>query len=158
MIVSYSIKHRNHQRSIRYQHVERALKALSGGAKAVDKKRQNDPRRFIRADHTTQDGEVADKTVYYIDTDAIREEGKYDGFYAVCTNMEDNPEAIVKVNRRRWEIKECFRIMRSEFDARPVYLHCQERIVAHFITSSSRRLYIVIWKRKWMGNIPTDRS
>ena len=134
LIVSYSIKHRDYQHSIRSRQVERALKTLSGGTKVVEKKRQNDPKRFIRADHATKDGEAADKTVYYIDTDAIREEEKYDGFYAVCTNLEDNPETIVKVNRRRWEIEECFRIMKSEFEARPVYLHRQERIVAHFIT------------------------
>ena len=134
LIVSYSIKHRDYQHSIRDRQVERALKALSGGTKAVEKKRQNDPKRFIKADHATKDGEAADKTVYYIDTDAVQEEEKYDGFYAVCTNLEDDPEAIVKVNRRRWEIEECFRIMKSEFEARPVYLHRQERIVAHFIT------------------------
>ena len=71
-IVSYSIKHRDYQRNIRNRQVERALKALAGGAKTVDKKRQNDPKRFIRADHAPQNGEVADKTVYYIDTNAIR--------------------------------------------------------------------------------------
>lgn len=134
LIVSYSIKHRDYQQNIRDRQVERALKALSSGAKAVEKKRQNDPKRFIKADHATKDGEVADKTIYYIDMDAVQEEEKYDGFYAVCTNLEDNPEAVVKVNRRRWEIEECFRIMKSEFEARPVYLHRQERIVAHFIT------------------------
>ena len=58
----------------------------------------------------------------------------YDGFYAVCTSLEDDAETIVKVNRRRWEIEECFRIMKSEFHARPVYLKRKERIVAHFIT------------------------
>ena len=58
----------------------------------------------------------------------------YDGFYAVCTSLDDEPETIVKVNKRRWEIEECFRIMKSEFEARPVYLHRKERIVAHFIT------------------------
>ena len=58
---------------------------------------------------------------------------KYDGFYAVCTNLEDNPIEIIKVNHRRWEIEESFRIMKSEFDARPVYLQREDRIKAHFM-------------------------
>ena len=64
----------------------------------------------------------------------IENEEQYDGFYAVCTNLEDGPESIVKVNKRRWEIEECFRIMKTDFEARPVYVKRQDRIVAHFIT------------------------
>lgn len=82
--------------------------------------RQNDPKRFIKADHSTRDGEVADKTTYYIDETVIREEAQYDGFYAVCTNLEDDAQAIVKINKRRWKIEECFRIMKREFEARPI--------------------------------------
>ena len=134
LIVTYSIKYRNYLRSIRNRQVERALKAVENGAKAVEKKRQNDPKRFIKADHATKDGEVADKTVYYIDEASIVKEEMYDGFYAVCTSLDDKAEAIVKVNQRRWEIEECFRIMKSEFQARPVYLKRKDRIVAHFIT------------------------
>lgn len=134
LVVTYSIKYRNYLRTIRDRQVERAMKAVSNGASSIDKKRKNDPKRFIKADHATKDGEVADKTVYYIDEAAIKEEETYDGFYAVCTNLDDSPEPIVKINKRRWEIEECFRIMKSEFEARPVYLKRQERIVAHFIT------------------------
>jgi len=134
LIVTYSIKYRNYLRSIRNRQVERALKAIENGANAVEKKRQNDPKRFIKANHATKDGEVADKTVYYIDEDSIVTEEMYDGFYAVCTSLDDKAEEIVKVNQRRWEIEECFRIMKTEFQARPVYLKRKERIVAHFIT------------------------
>ncbi|RDY25846.1 transposase, partial [Lachnotalea glycerini] len=134
LIVTYSIKYRNYLRSIRNRQIERALKAIESGAKAVEKKRQNDPNRFIKANHATEDGEVADKTVYFIDEGSIAKEEMYDGFYAVCTSLDDKAEAIVKINQRRWEIEECFRIMKSEFQARPVYLKRKERIVAHFIT------------------------
>ena len=134
LIVTYSIKYRNYLRSIRNRQVERALKTVENGAKAVEKNRLNDPKRFIKADHATKDGEVADKTFYYINEDSIAKEEMYDGFYAVCTSLDDKPEAIVKVNQRRWEIEECFRIMKTEFQARPVYLKRKERIVAHFIT------------------------
>lgn len=134
LIVTYSLKYRNYLRTIRNRQLERALKAVKKGASAVESKRQNDPKRFIKADHATTDGEVADKTVYYIDYEAVKQEETFDGFYAVCTNLEDEAEDIVNINRRRWEIEECFRIMKSDFGARPVYLHDSERIKAHFMT------------------------
>ena len=134
LIVTYSIKYRNYLRSIRSRQVERARKAVAAGAKAVERKRQNDPKRFIKVNHATKDGDVAEQAACYIDEDAIAKEEQYDGFYAVCTSLEDGPEPIIKVNQRRWEIEECFRIMKSEFQARPVYLKLQDRIVAHFIT------------------------
>ena len=64
----------------------------------------------------------------------IETEEKFDGFYGVCTNLEDGAEEIIKINKRRWEIEECFRIMKSEFKARPVYLSREDRILAHFTT------------------------
>ena len=134
LIVTYSVKHRNYQRTIRSRQIERALKTLKNGKASVESKRQNDPKRFIKAAHATKEGEVADKTVYYIDETIVKEEEIYDGFYAVCTNLEDDAQAIVKMNKRRWEIEECFQIMKSEFDARPVYLQDSERIKAHFMT------------------------
>lgn len=133
-IVSYSIKYRNYLREIRNRQLERAAKAVDNGKSSVEKKRQNDPKRFIKADHVTSDGEVCSNTAYYIDRDAVAREEIYDGFYAVCTNLEDDAQSIVKINKRRWEIEECFRIMKSEFEARPVYLERDDRIMAHFIT------------------------
>lgn len=134
LIVTYSLKYKEYQSVIRGRQLERALKAVSRGKSAIESKRQNDPKRFIKADHATETSEVADKTAYYIDQEAVNEEAAYDGFYACCTNLEDAPLSIVKINKRRWEIEECFRIMKSDFEARPVYLHDQERIKAHFIT------------------------
>ena len=72
--------------------------------------------------------------MYSINQNLISEEEKYDGFYSVCTNLDDNPSEIIKVNKRRWEIEECFRIMKTEFKARPVYLSKDDRITAHFLT------------------------
>ena len=134
LIVSYSLKYRDYLRSIRNGQIERAEKMVERGEAAVGKKRQNDPRRFIKTNHTTNQGELADKSSSYVDQNTITEEEQYDGFYAVCTNLEDRPEEIVKVNKRRWEIEECFRIMKTDFEARPVYVKRQDRILAHFIT------------------------
>ena len=134
LIVSYSIKYKNYQRHVREGQIERAMKLVGSGEKTINRKRQNDPKRFIKTDHTTKDGEVADKAISYVDEAVVAAEEKYDGFYAVCTNLDDNVSSIVKANKRRWEIEECFRIMKTDFEARPVYLNRQDRIVAHFIT------------------------
>lgn len=134
LIVTYSLKYRDYLRTIRSKQVERALKAVKKGSSGIESKRKNDPKRFIKADHATENGEIADKTAYHIDYDLIKEEEIFDGFYAVCTNLEDDAQEIVKINKRRWEIEECFRIMKSDFEARPVYLQDKERIKAHFMT------------------------
>ena len=134
LIVSYSIKYKNYQRNVREGQIERAMKIVKSGEKTINKKRQNDPKRFIKTNHATKDGEVAEQSVSYIDETVIANEEKYDGFYAVCTNLDDSVNSIVKANRRRWEIEECFRIMKTDFEARPVYLNRQDRILAHFIT------------------------
>ena len=134
LVVSYSIKYRDYLRSIRDGQVERAEKIVRAGETVCGKKRQNDPRRFIKTDHATDAGEAAEKSVSFIDRSVIEYEAQYDGFYAVCTNLEDGPETIVKVNKRRWEIEECFRIMKTDFEARPVYVKRQDRILAHFMT------------------------
>lgn len=134
LIVSYSIKYRNFLRHVREGQIERAKKIIESGEKTVNKKKQNDPKRFIKTDHATKEGEVAEISVSYIDESVITDEEKYDGFYAVCTNLDDSINSIVKANKRRWEIEECFRIMKTDFEARPVYLNRQDRILAHFIT------------------------
>ena len=134
LIVSYSIKYRDYLRHVREGQIERARKLVESGEKAMNKKKQNDPRRFIKTDHATKDGEIADISESYIDPAVIETEEKYDGFYAVCTNLNDSIGTIVKVNKRRWEIEECFRIMKTDFAARPVYVKRQDRIMAHFIT------------------------
>ena len=134
LIVSYSIKYRNFMRHIREGQIDRAKKLLESGEKSINHKKQNDPKRFIKTEHATENGEVAEKASSYIDQSVIDEEEKYDGFYAVCTNLSDSVSSIVKANKRRWEIEECFRIMKTDFEARPVYLNRQDRIVAHFIT------------------------
>lgn len=134
LIVSYSIKYRSFQRHVREGQIERARKLVEEGYTSAGKKKQNDPKRFIKTDHATKDGEVAELSASYIDQSVIDDEEKYDGFYAVCTNLDDSVSSIVRTNRRRWEIEECFRIMKTDFEARPVYLKCQDWILAHFIT------------------------
>nr|WP_227874534.1 transposase [Tetragenococcus osmophilus] len=134
MIVSYSLKYKEYQEKIRQRQVERAEKLIQSGQKLPKKKNSNDVKRFIKRTSVTQEGEKAEKDVLSLDTSVIEEEARYDGFYAVCTNLNDPVEKIIQVNHQRWEIEETFRIMKSEFDARPVYLSREDRIRAHFIT------------------------
>lgn len=134
VIVTYSPKYKAYQQKIRSQQVERALKMIQSPGKCRRGKNQNDPARFIQKTSITSDGEIADKSVYELDEERIREESMYDGFYAVVTNLENNPDEIIKINKRRWEIEENFRIMKTDFEARPVYVQRDDRIKAHFLT------------------------
>ena len=134
IIVTYSLKYKNYQRNIRNSQIERAQKLINSNPKSIGKPKQNDFKRFIEKTTTTKDGVVAEETYYNLNQEAINNESKYDGYYAVCTNLEDTAEEIIKVNKNRWEIEESFRIMKSEFKARPVYLSRDDRIKAHFTT------------------------
>lgn len=134
LIVTYSLKYKNYQRQIRNSQIERAKNAINTKAFKLDKCNQNDFKRFIKRTNITTDGEIAEKKILSINNEIIEKEEKFDGFYGVCTNLEDNAEEIIKVNQRRWEIEESFRIMKSEFKARPIYLSRDDRITAHFTT------------------------
>ena len=133
-IVTFSLKYKSYQRNIRNSQIERARKAINTKGFKLDKNNQNDFKRFITKTNITNDGEIADKKIFSINQNLIAEEEKYDGFYGVCTNLDDEATDIIKVNKRRWEIEECFRIMKTEFKARPVYLSRDDRIIAHFMT------------------------
>ena len=134
VIVTYSPKYKAYQQKIRADQIERALKMIQTPDKARRGKNQNDPARFIQKTSVTGDGEIAEKNIYELDENRIEEEAMYDGFYAVVTNLEGDPAEIIKINKRRWEIEENFRIMKSEFEARPVYVQRDDRIKAHFLT------------------------
>jgi len=119
-------------------------------------KHANDPARFVKRYTVTQDGELAKKDIYSLNEEAIAEEARYDGFYAVCTNLEDDPLAIIAVNKGRWEIEATFRIMKSELKARPVYLKRDDRILAHFLTCFIALLLYRILVKKIRLRLPED--
>lgn len=134
LIVTYSPKYQEYQKKIRNNQVSRALKLIESNPSKLGKAKQNDPKRFISTISTTSNGEVAEQNHYQLNQEVINNEAQYDGLYAVCTNLEDNAEDIIKINHNRWEIEESFRIMKSEFKSRPVFLSRDDRIKAHFIT------------------------
>ena len=135
LIITYSPKYARYQRLLRERQVDRAEKMLESGKKAKKERRNpNDPARFIGKMAVTDDGEVA-KIQQYLDTEKIEDESRYDGLYAVATDLlEDDVNEILRVSEGRWQIEECFRIMKTDFEARPVYLQDETRIKAHFLT------------------------
>ena len=134
VIITYSPKYKAYQQRIRAGQIERAIKIMQSPDKARKGKNPIDPSRFIQKTAVTGDGEIAQKQIFQLDEERIREEAMYDGFYAVVTNLEGDVRDIININRRRWEIEENFRIMKTEFEARPVYVRREERIKAHFMT------------------------
>ena len=134
LIITFSPKYQKYQKHIREKQIQRAINIIEKNPKKIKSNNENDPKRFIEVISTTKDGEIAEVNNYNLNQEKINDEALYDGLYAVCTNLEDDAEEIIKINKRRWEIEESFRIMKSEFKARPVYLSREDRIKAHFLT------------------------
>lgn len=126
IIVTFSRKMMEYQRTIRERQLERAKKLLRLKDPEKIKKGPNDIRRFLK-------NTSSDTANYVLDMDKIHEEEKYDGFYAVATNLDDSDKDILAVAQNRYKIEDCFRIMKTNFDARPVFLRKPERIRAHFL-------------------------
>ena len=133
LIITYSPKYARYQKAIREKQVERAEKMIASGNTKKQRKNPNDPGRFIGTIAVTEDGEAA-KVHAFLDENKIAGEAMYDGLYAVCTDLlDDDVNGILKVSEGRWQIEECFRIMKTDFSARPVYLQDGNRIKAHFL-------------------------
>lgn len=134
LIITYSPKYAEYQKTIRGKQIERAEKMVSDGKMKKQRKNPNDPARFVGKMAVTEDGEKAG-IHYYLDEEKIAEEEKYDGLYAVCTDLLDDPvKEILRVSEGRWQIEDCFRTMKTDFSARPVYVQRKDRITAHFLT------------------------
>ena len=133
LIVTYSPKYARYQKTIRDVQVERAEKMLDSGKVKKERRNPNDPARFIGKTAVTEDEEAV-KIHNYLDTDKIEQESLYDGMYAATTDLlDDDGKDILRVSEGRWELEECFQIMKTDFEARPVFLHDDVRIKAHFL-------------------------
>ena len=145
LIITYSVKARDYQRSVRQRQIDRAVKTVTSRPQDMDHTRQNDYKRLIQTSFLTEEGEVSNRRQMTLDIDAIAREEMFDGFYGVCTNLlppsEDHPDGvntleILRINHMRWQIEDCFRDMKTEFKSRPVYLSKENRIKAHFLLCS----------------------
>lgn len=134
LIVTFSFKYKEYLQHIREKQIARAQSIIERGVAEKCGKGQNDPKRFIKRDSCTVDGELAEYTSYSLNQEMIDQEARFDGFYGICTDLEDKATDIIKTNGGRWIIEDCFRITKTEFEARPVYLQRDDRIKAHFLT------------------------
>ena len=147
-IVTFCFKYFDYNRNIRNSQIERAKKNINLNNVIRKGKNQNDPNRFIEEISSTTDGVVANEKTYSINEALIKEEEKYDGYYALSTNLIGNIDDILKITKGRWEIEESFRIMKSDFLARPINLSREDRIKAHFMTCFIALLIYRILEKK----------
>ncbi len=157
LLVTYSPKYKAYQQTIRERQIQRAKKMIDSGNK-IKKTRHNpnDPSRFIEKTSITEHGEIAASEHFELNDKRIETETQYDGFYAVTTDLDGDVSDIIKINQRRWEIEECFRIMKTEFKARPVYLQREDRIKAHFLTCFISLLIYRILESKLDNKFTTE--
>lgn len=155
LIVSFSPKYKYYQRDIRLSQIERAEKNILKG-KSSQTRNTNSPNRFIEETAITEDGEIANKKFCTLDDEKIKNEEMFDGFYAVCTTLEDKISDILHINKQRWQIEAAFRTMKTEFKARPVYLQRDERIESHFLTCFIALLILKIIENKLNNKYSTE--
>lgn len=151
-IMTFSFKYKDYQSHIRSEQLQRAQKLINSGSEKLKKKNSNDCRRFISRTSATKDGEIAETDIYYIDDSIVKKEAQYDGYYCICTDLDGSVEEIVKVNHGRWEIEECFKIMKSEFKARPTHVRKPPRIKAHFMIC-----FIALYLLRYIEKIVKDK-
>ena len=132
VIITFSRKMMEYQRTVRNRQIERARKMAARNDPEEIKKGPNDVRRFMKRTVKTKSGEEA-VVKYIIDEEKIKEEEKYDGYYAVATNLDDPAKDILEVSHNRYKIEDCFRIMKTNFSGRPAFHWTEPRIKAHFL-------------------------
>ena len=144
IIVTFSFKYKAYLSYVRERQVGRAVALLQKGRGVTSRRKSpNDAKRFIKAEHCTADGELAQIESYSLNQEMIDQESRFDGFYGICTDLWDDAPEIIKVNGGRWIIEDCFRLTKTEFEARPVFLQRDDRITAHFLTCF---LALIIYK------------
>ena len=148
LIVTFNFKYFDYNRTIRNNQIKRAKKSIESGNVTRKGKNQNDYRRFIDSLNITDEGEVAENTEYCINEETIKQEEIYDGYYGLTTNLIGEIEEILKIVKGRWEIEESFKIMKSDFLARPINLSREDRIKAHFMTCFISLLIYRILEKK----------
>lgn len=158
IIVSYSTKYKEYQKHIRDKKLERAKKMLKDPGK-IGTNNPRDPKYYIKKTETTKQGEIAEETYYSIDEKKVMEDMRYDGFYAVATDLEDEDlSLIINANRQRWEIEESFEIMKSELETRPMYVKRKEAINGHLLICFIALLVYRILEKEYLKEKYTCRE
>lgn len=159
IIVTFSFKYKAYLSYVRERQVSRAVALLQKGQGVTSKRKSpNDAKRFIKAEHCTADGELAQIESYSLNQEMIDQESRFDGFYALCTDLVDPAPDIIRLNGGRWIIENGFRIMKTDFDARPVYVRRDDRIKAHFLTCFLALLIYKYLEKRSTGEAGTSRQ
>lgn len=152
LIITYSPKYAAYQKEIRRRQIERAQKMIVSGKCKTERKNPNNPARFVGKLAATKEGEKT-KINYFFDEEKIAEEARYDGLYAVCTDLEDEVTDILKVSEGRWRIEECFLVMKTGFETRPAFVRLESRITAHFLICFLALLVYRLLEGKLCGSL-----
>lgn len=131
LIVTFSYKYRDYLQALRARQIERDEKIAAKGG--INKKRTNAPGRYVTETFATKDGEVATFKVAALNLEAIADDEKYDGFYGICTDLNNPVNEIIELNHNRWESEDCFRVLKTDFKARPAFVWTDNHIKAHFM-------------------------
>ncbi|EJX06050.1 transposase IS4 family protein [gut metagenome] len=134
-IVTFSFKYKNYLSYVRQRQITRAQALLDSGRAVTSKRKSpNDAKRYIKTEHCTNDGELAQIESFSLNQEMIDQEARFDGFYCICTDLEAPATEVIRLNSGRWIVENDFRVTKSELSARPVYLKRDDRIKAHFLT------------------------
>lgn len=156
LIVTYSGKYARYQKMLRDNQIKRARVLIENPSK-FNKVNSQDCKRFIKNIAYDSNGEIITNRALVFDESIEEEEAKYDGFYAISTNLEGSEKEIVKINHQRWEIEESFRIMKTDLKSRPVYVSLEEHISSHFLTCFLALLFVRIIEKKLNGKYTTNK-
>lgn len=148
LIITYSRKYAEFQKYKRDKQIERAKNIIATKNPEDIKKGNNDVRRFIKLADKTK------KSDYILDEERIKEEAKYDGFYAIATSLtqEKSIKEIIEISHNRYKIEDCFRVLKSNFNARPVYHRLDNRIKVHFLICYTALLIYRLLEAKLINN------
>ncbi len=158
LVITFSAKTYMYQRRLFLKQLNRAEEMVSKQNKFTHS--NTDVRRLITQESATKEGEVAEFNTLTLNTKRIDKECLYHGFYAMTTSLEDDPMTLLKINKARWKIEACFRVMKTSFKARPIYLQKENRIKAHFMICFLSLLVFALLKAKINGEEKkiTDRD
>lgn len=146
IFITFSAKFYLYQKKIFNKQLSRAEEWLEKGIEK--RKNQNDPSRFIKEDNFTKSGELATDKLKTINDSTVEDEIKYHGFYAVATNLNLSIKEVLDINSNRWLIEYCFRLLKSFFDTRPMYVFTEEHIKGHLTVCYQSLLVFQILSKK----------
>lgn len=127
IIVTWSVKRQAHDLKVLNERFDKCKQLLDRGTGAVDASIKHGVRQFLRI-------KKGAKVAYATNDDLYQKRKKQAGYYALVTSHKHTDAMqIYRDLRRLWHIEECFRVMKTNLDTRPVYVWTPKRIRGHFL-------------------------